>query len=384
MKLYLSTLLLATGLIASLLARDSLAEEIRSAQAAGNYTRAAKLYCQLIEAGTDSPEVRSNYGMMLHLAGQNREALRQLRIALRKSPDLAGANLFAGLSEVELDQPVAALPYLQRARQLDPAGPAPLLALGKAYVATRDYVAANEAYSEAAAIDGTLAEAWYGVGVTDRSLAEEMLNHAAREGKAEDESMKPRIQKLLGSARDALSRSIQLNPASPRTHLLMAESLSALGKFSDAVSEYQAAIKLAPSLDAAYLGLASGYWKARQFDQAMPLLHHILDKAPRDPEANGMLADILQHDGNETEAKRHAEIALAGNPDLIETRVVMARIYLGKQQPQLAIAELKKVLSADPDGSYHFLLYRACREAGDEQGARKAMAEFQLRRHNSH
>jgi hypothetical protein len=42
------------------------------------------------------------------------------------------------------------------------------------------------------------------------------------------------------------------------------------------------------------------------------------------------------------------------------------------------------VLSADPDGSYHFLLYRAYRAAGDEKGAREAMAEFQQLRYNSH
>jgi predicted Zn-dependent protease len=376
-------LFLLASLTASACAQTPLAGEIRSAQAAGNYAEAAKLYGELIASGTDSPEVRSNYGIMLHLAGRNRDALQQFRTALRKSPDLPGANLFAGISEVDLGEPGAAVPYLQRSQALDPTHPAPLLALGRAYVALREYKAANEAYSKAAALDPSLAEAWYGVGVTDRSLAEELLNHAARNGKAHDESVKPQVQKLLDGALEALSRSVQLDPASPRTHLLMAESLSAAGKFPEAVPEYQAAIKLDPGLDAAYLGLASGYWKARQFDDARPLLQRILEKTPRDADANGMLADILQHDGNENEAKRRAEIALAANPDLIETRVVLARIYLGNHQPQLAIAELRRVLPADPDGSYHFLLYRACHEVGDEQGARKALAEFQQLRYNN-
>jgi predicted Zn-dependent protease len=379
---YPPILFLLAGLTAGLCAQVPLGDEIRSAQAAGNYAAAANLYGQLIAAGTDSPEMRSNYGIMLHLAGRNREALQQLRIALGKSPDLAGANLFAGISEVDLGEPSAALPYLRRARQLDPTHPAPLLALGRAYVATREYKAANESYSKAAALNGSLAEAWYGVGVTDRSLAEELLNHAARNGKANDESVKTEVQKLLDGALEALSQSIQLDPASPRTHLLMAESLSAAGKFPEAVPEYQTALRLDPGLDAAYLGLASGYWKARQFDDARPLLNRILEKTPRDADANGMLADILQHDGNESEAKRHAEIALAANPDLIETRVVLARIFLAKRQPQLAVAELRRVLQADTDGSYHFLLYRAYRESGDEQAARKALAEFQQLRYN--
>ena len=383
MKRHLLTAVLYASLAIHLSAQESLADQIRSAQSAGKYAEAAKMYGQLIAAGTDSPQVRSNYGVMLHLAGRNREALQQLQIAISQSPRLAGANLFAGLSELDLNEPAAALPYLRQAQQSDPDHAAPLLALGKAYVATRNYPAANEAYSKAAKLDGSLAEAWYGVGVTDRSLAEELLNHAAREGKANDDSIKPKVQKLLDGAMDALSRAVQLDPASARTHLLMGESLSTSGKFAEAVPEYQTAIKLDPHLDAAYLGLASGYWKARQFDQALPFLRKVLEKSPNDAEANGMLADILQHQGNDAEARRHADIALAGNPDLIETRVVLARIYLGQQQPKLAIAELQRVLAADPDGSYHFLLYRACRDAGDQQGARKAMAQFQQLRYNN-
>lgn len=384
MKFHFASLLLCAGLSLRLAAQNSLPDQIRAAQSAGNYGEAAKLYGQLIGAGTDTPEVRSNYGMMLHLSGQNREALQQFRRALEESPQLAAANLFAGISEFDLGNPKAALPYLVRARQLDPTHPTPLLALGKTYAAIRDYTAANEAYSKAAALDGTLAEAWYGVGVTDRSLAEEMLNRAARAGKPNDPSIKPKVQQLLDGALGALTRAVQLDPTAPRTHLLMAESLSDSGKFTEAVPEYQTAIQLDPNLDASYLGLASGYWKARQFDQALPLLNKLLKKSPRDAEANGMLADILQHNGNDTDARRHAEVALAGNPDLIETRVVLARIYLDRQEPKLAEAELRKVLSADPDGSYHFLLYRACRQAGDESAARKAMAEFQQLRYNSH
>ena len=371
---------LTTGLVA----QESLADQIRSAQTAGKYAEAAKLYGQLIATGTDSPQVRSNYGIMLHLAGRDRDALQQLKMAIRKSPSLAGANLFAGLCELDLNAPSAAVPYLRQAQQADPDHPAPLLALGKAYVATRDYQAANEAYSKAVKMDAHLAEAWYGVGVTDRSLAEDLLNHAAREGKADGESIKPKVQSLLHGAVEALGQALQLEPDSARAHLVMAESLSSSGKFPEAVPEYETAIKLDSNLDAANLGLASGYWKARQFDQALPFLTKVLEKSPKDAEANGMLADILQHDGKNAEARRHAEVALTANPNLIETRVVLARIDLATQQPKLAAAELQKVIAADPDGSYHFLLYRACRDAGDEPGARKAMAEFQQLRYNSH
>jgi tetratricopeptide (TPR) repeat protein len=355
---------------------DSLRDQIVAAQTSGRYTEAARLYLQLIAAGSDGPEIRSNCGVMLQLAGKNREALEQLQVALRQKPDLAAANLFAGISEFELGELKAALPYLNKAQQLDPGQPAPLLALGKVYVALRDYQRANELYEKAVILGPQLTEAWYGLGVTDRSLAEQLLNQTARKGEIKSGVNDGKVQHLLDGAVQALTRAVELDPASARTHLLMAESLADAGKPVEAVSEFNAAIKLDPQLDAAYLGLATHYWKQHEFNQALALLKQLLRKSPADPEINAIMADILEHNGDAVGAQQHAEIALAGNPGLIQTHVVLARIYLTKQQPMLAIAELRKVLSVDPDGNYHYLLYRACHQAGDEQGAKKAMAEF--------
>jgi Tfp pilus assembly protein PilF len=368
------------GLSAQVYGRDDLTDQIRAAQTSGNYAEAARLYRQLVAEGTDTPEVRSNFGVVLHLAGKDREALEQFRIALRQNPTLASANLFAGLSEVQLGDPKSALIYLKRAEQLDPTRPAPLLALGKAYVALRDYGRANEVYRKATTLDSSLPEAWYGVGVTDRSLAEEILNEAARSGSIKD-AAKVKVQHLLDGAREALSRAVQLDPNSARTHLLMAESLSDAGNLVKAVPEYRTALKLDPELDAAYLGLATSYWKQREFDQARPLLKRVLEKSPRNAEAAGMMADILQQTGDIRGAEHYVEVALAGNPDLIDTRVVLARIHLAKQQPRLAIADLSRVISADRDGRYHFLLYQAYRQAGDQQSAKRALAESQRLRY---
>ncbi len=172
-----------SGLVAlslALRANDTLADQIRAAQQHGNYAKAGDLYLQLIATGADSPEIRSNCGVMLHMAGRNREALEQFRIALQKDPNLLSANLFAGIAEFDLGQPRAALPYLQKAEQLDPNRPAAPMSLGKVYIAMRDYSRANKSYAKAVAMNPQLAEAWYGLGVTDRSLAEQLLNRASR------------------------------------------------------------------------------------------------------------------------------------------------------------------------------------------------------------
>ncbi len=340
--------------------------------ARGDYAAAARLYPKLIADGQDSPELRSNYGVALHMAGRNREALEQFRLALRQKPDLAAANLFAGLALVDLDNARQALPYLQRARSLDPAGAAPLVALGKAYVALRNFSRANTAYAEAVLRDPNLAEAWYGLGITFRSLAEAQLNHTAKPAGNTAE-----WKRLLDQSLAALTRAVALAPDSPRAHLILGESLRDSGKLADAIPEYQAAIRLAPEREAAYLGLATTYWKRGDFDEAVPQLDRALQLSPRDPEANAILADILERRNDPAEAGKHAAIALAGNPRLAVPRVVLARIALARRQPEEAIRELEPVVNRDPDGSYHFLLWRAYKLLGKPKEAEAALAEFQ-------
>ncbi len=381
--LRLFLLLFTVGTLAAAHSESTLADQIRTAQNSGDYHRAASLYLQLIASGADSAEIRSNCGIMLHLAGKNREALEQFRVALGRNRALASANLFAGLAEFDLGEYRAALPYLRRAEELDSGRPTPLLAVAKTHLALREYAPANVYYKKAAALDPGSSEAWFGVGVTDRSMADELLKRAIRDGQVNDPVLKDKVKQLLDVALQTLSRAIELEPNSARTHLLMAEALSDEGKLAEAVPEYQTAMKLDPALDAAYLGLATEYWKQREFDQALPLLQHVLLKSPKDSESNAIMADILEHNGDVAGSLRCAAIALEGNPDLIQTRVVLARIYLAKKQPKLAIVEIRKVISADPDGSYHFLLFRACQQAGDEQGAKQAMAEFQQIRYGT-
>ena len=277
------------------------------------------------------------------------------------------------LTEIAIGQPKAALVHLNRAREQDSRSAAPLIGLGKAYTALRQYREANENYTKAAAIDASLPEAWYGVGITSRSLAEQELSRIALGEPGSREQAKT----LLADAQRALTRAVQLDPASPRAHLILAESLRDMGKLAEAVEEYETVIKLDNSIQAAYLGLATTYWKNRQFEDALPPLRNVLKESPQDPEANGIMADIMEHGGHYDAAKRHAEVALRGNPNLIETRIVLARVYLAQSEPELAIEQLRKVLNADRDGSTHFLLYRALKQTGNEREASAALARYQ-------
>ena len=363
-------LLLVTAVFMNAAEPPDILDRIRTAQSVGDFRQAANLYKQLIASGQDTPELRSNAAAMLHFSGQDGEALVQARVALSRNPALAGANLIAGASLVRLGRPKAAIAYLARAHQQDPRGPAPLLALGQAYLSLRDYTRSNTAYLEAAKLNAGNAEAWYGAGITYRSLANAAIK------KAPPGAIPPEAERLLDLALQALTRAVTLQPDAPQAHLILAESYRDSGKFIDALAEYKAVLKLVPGDGAAELGLATTYWKAGEDGNALPALEKVLKKLPDDPEANGILAEIFVRKGEFGRAAPHARKALDGNPNLTQVRVALAKIYLDENKPEAAIAELQKALPADPDGSYHYLLHRALRLVGRDAEASAALEGF--------
>ena len=155
---------------------------------------------------------------------------------------------------------------LERARAADTSGVAPLLALGQAYVSIRDFHRANNAYLEATRRDPRSAQAWYGVGITRRSLAEALLRDASRQGKPKPSE----AAKLLRNALDSLNRAVALDPDAVQAHLMLAESLRDSGKYVEAIPEYETAIRLRPEMAAGYLGFG----------------HHVLEiRAPGEADA---------------------------------------------------------------------------------------------------
>jgi len=363
-----AALLLAVGSLAAAPIPQDLAEQVRAAQANGDYQKAATLYGQLIAAGTDSPEIRSNYGTMLYLAGHDREALEQFRFAIKNNPNLAAPNLLAGMAHSRLGQWNTAVPYLERARRQQPNSPAPLLALGKAYVGVRDYRAAHQAYTAAAALDVRSAEAWYGAGITARSLADAILKKS-HEPDAE-------CKQLLRDSLQALTRAVALEPASPRAHVILAESLRDSGSFGEALTEYETALRLSPQDAAVNLGLATTYWKSNDPEKAIPHLETVLKRLPNDAEANGIMANVLVRRGDYLQALPFAQKALAANPNLAQVRFSLAKIYMEQRQETRAIGELRKITAVDPDGTYHFVLARALKSLGRDAESQAALTRF--------
>ena len=173
-----------------------------------------------------------------------------------------------------------------------------------------------------------------------------------------------RAKDLLDRALQALTLAIELDPSPRGTHLILAESFSEAGRLVDAIPEFEAAIKQDSKSEAACLGLATAYWRQRQFQTPFPIKAGI-DLVAKDPEANAMLADILEHDGQRAAASRHAGWR-GRKPGLTSGPRGSGPRLPGGKTAKAGHSRVAASPGADPDGSYHFLLFRAYKQAGDE------------------
>jgi tetratricopeptide (TPR) repeat protein len=383
----------------------------RAARQAGDYAAAAEAYSHLLSADPESPQLLSNLGIMLHMAGKHEEALRPLRKALRHTPDMVPANLFAGLSLVALNQAGEALPYLERARRGDPSGPLPLVGLGKAHLALEHFRDANEYFDRAAQIDPRNPEAWLGLGVTYRHLAQSVNGNigsltaaAAQLDEATRRAGQPSTRaEMLGAEKQldrdpkdltslvrlaracaalavsSLTKAVELSPESYEAHLALAGAWEETHSAGHAVREYEAAIRLRSDDAFAYMRLAFLHWSAGNNEQALPPLKKALDLAPNDPQVNACMGDILVRSGKHDDARPYLEKALRGNPELAMAHIALAQIHTVENHPELAAAEIRKALPGDRDGSYYYMLSKVLRQLGRDQEAQAALEQYRAR-----
>ena len=85
---------------------------------------------------------------------------------------------------------------------------------------------------------------------------------------------------------------LQQSPDSAGTHVLTGEALDGLGRTAEAITEFQAAAKIAPSEPNVHFGLGYLYWKSQQYDQARPEFERELALDPNHAQALAYLGDI--------------------------------------------------------------------------------------------
>lgn len=175
----------------------------------------------------------------------------------------------------------------------------------------------------------------------------------------------------------SLARFQQLDPDSPRNHVLLGDIYEQLERYDDAQEEYQKALSLAPSDPAAMLGLASAYLSNYNPKGAMTLAQNALTRSPDDPEVNLIMGQALLNQHDYAEAEPYLKKSLNAKPQMLpRVHSLIGKAYAETGRTREAIAELEIGASCDEDGSLHYLLARLYRQVGDTKSAQIALQEM--------
>ncbi len=173
---------------------------------------------------------------------------------------------------------------------------------------------------------------------------------------------------------DALAQFQELDPDSPKNHVLLGDIYHQLERNDDAEAEYLKALSLVPGDHAAMVGLASAYLSANNSKGAMEIAQAALLNSPNDPELNLILAEVLIGQHQYADAQAYLAKSLQVKPQMLpRVHALMGKAYAGMGQTPEAIEQLKLGASSDGDGSVQYLLSRLYRQIGDTRDANDAL-----------
>jgi tetratricopeptide (TPR) repeat protein len=178
-------------------------------------------------------------------------------------------------------------------------------------------------------------------------------------------------------AGDCFVKLALLNPSSSRVHQMLAERYLGWGQFTQAVAEYQTAIRLEPGLPDLYLGLGDTYTHMLDWTDAATQYRKTLELAPGSLAARAQLGHAYVKLGQWKPAIDELNQIPVDAPQADAARLDLAIAEDQAGETRQAIADLLPFLDKDKDGEIHFRLAGFYRKIGDADRARQAMQAFQ-------
>lgn len=309
---------------------DALAERAVEAERHGDFAEAVSAFEQLIKNGADSPELRNNLGIAYFQLGRYDDALKQFRRVLASSPASLPPNLFSGLSLLKLQRPKEAAMFLRKAEIAQPDSPDVLIALAQADVGAGNLSQASSLYQRVTKLQPNSADPWYGVGITNRALAEQTLKSSGGSARAQ-------AKQFMETGDAALARAVELDPNAVGAYMILGESFRIAEEYDQAVEEYESATKRKPDFAPAWAGLAQAYSAAGRDDEALKAANRALALDSNDAGTNVLIAATYLRLSDLPHAEEYARRAIQLQPDLSSAHVVLAKCELQEKEPDKAL-----------------------------------------------
>lgn len=140
-----------------------------------------------------------------------------------------------------------------------------------------------------------------------------------------------------------------LRQDTPSSHNNRGMLLMTVGKYDEAIAEFERAIQGSEDLGIARLNIARAHLRRKDYDAAVAALEAHLARQPRSKEAENLLGNIAMERGRMREAEEHFHKALAYEPNFTDARNSLGILYdrLGREPD--AIREFLRVIEVDKE-----------------------------------
>jgi tetratricopeptide (TPR) repeat protein len=290
------------------------------AMRSGRLDVAADGFSSIVRTSPTFAEAHLNLGLVREEQRKNEEAIASFQKALAIKPRLRGANLFLGIAEYRLNNLDKAISALRKETSYYPSDANAWMWLGIVQLAKERPEDAAEALDKAAKLDPTNVDILY-----DRGRAHLLIS-------------KNSYEKMFKS-----------DPKSWRVHQVLAQADAESERHTDAIAEYEAAIKLAPRQPGLHEELGIEYRNAGQIEAADAQYRAELDIDPNNINARYKLGTLQLERGRPEEAKKLIESALQQNPALLDAHYYLGRVQMQLGNDEEALTSFKIVLTSDPD-----------------------------------
>jgi tetratricopeptide (TPR) repeat protein len=318
----------------------------------GNLDQAAEGFASVIKQNPTFAEAYFNLGLVKEEQGKHEDAVASFQKALTLKPRLKGANLFLGVAEYRLNQ------------------------LDKALVAVRKETIAYP--KDAGAL------MWLGVIELAKDHPEEAaetLDRAAKLAPDNVDILYHRGQAHLLVSKNSYAKMFKADPQSWRVRQVMAQANAEAERHMDAIAEYLAAIKLAPTQPGLHEELGSEYRNAEKPQEAEAAFQRELEIDPYNALARYKLGVLAVERNDGAKAKALIEAALHQKPGLAHADYNLGRAEMQIGNDAAAADHLQRATATESDPEVlqqaWFQLGIVYRRLHRMDQAEQAMATFQ-------
>jgi tetratricopeptide (TPR) repeat protein len=327
-------------------------EQATQAMREGKLDVAAAGFEAVVRQTPGFAEAHFNLGLVDEERGRYDEAIANFQKAITLRPRLHGANLFLGVTEFRLN-------HLEKAHT----------AVAKETVN----------YPKDAA-----AWMWLGVVCLAQDKAEdaaEALDKAAKLEPDNEDILYHRGRAHLLVSKNSYAHMFKVNPGSWRVHRVLAQANAEAERHVEAIVEYEAAIKLAPTQPGLHEELGSEYRNVNKIAEAEQAFQRELEIDPNNVLARYKLGAIAVEQGDGAKAEELIVAALREKPGLIHADYNLGRAEMLLGKDEAAAVHLQKATTVDSDPEVveqaWYQLGTVYRRLHRMDEARNAMAVFQ-------